>query len=213
MNLKDFKDQIQPATDWFFDPTNEETETGVDGQDIRVTTGYQTGDNTPSKVHSDWFKTLKADLEAGKISLGTVCTDSKGFAKLRAAAEKGLVEQFQQRKKPTAKLISLHSTRRLVNLSLKSLRTWDVGGRPLADAIYKFGHSALNEPVVDLAEKLIPANGDNGFVYNISGNDTDAQAAQKYDAAQQTIRTFCEAHGTTPVIFDIIARSEHLKKA
>jgi hypothetical protein len=149
-----------------------------------------------------WFDQLKSDVLAGNPALKDIC-EKQGFSGFRVLAERKLDAEFKKCTTPPAPGASLHSRLRIVNLSIKSLRVWPAGGRDLANAIYEYGESALNEPVIALAKKLIP-----GFAYSATG--TDPQVNQKHMKAQEAIKDFCAAHGTKAVIFDVIARMEHV---
>lgn len=83
----------------------------------------------------------------------------------------------------------------------------------MTEAIYAHGHSTLNDIVVDLAKRVMPPGGEIVFPgYADSSSDTEHKAFEKYSAAQDAIRAFCKVHGGTPIVFDIIARKEHVEK-
>lgn len=206
MNINEFKAQIDPATKWFFDPTNEDTLTGVFPEDMRVSTGYHAPDSkSPSKVLESWHSKLIASLQAGNPDIEEI--RSGKVWKLRVVAEELLVTEWEAARQPSAPELSLHSARRFVNLTIKGLRAHSVLGPQLIDAIYNKGDATLNGPVIALAGELIK-----DFDYKPFETDP-GRAATQYEKAQAAIKVFCAEHKTKAVIFDVIARAEHLAKA
>jgi hypothetical protein len=206
MNISEFKAQIDPATKWFFDPSTEDTEAGVFYEDARVSTGHYAPDpKSPSAVLKSWHSKLVASIQAGNPDIEEI--RSGKLWKLRVVAEKLLETEWEAAREPSAPALSVHSARRFVNLTIKGLRAHSVLGPQLIEAIYEKGDATLNAPVVSLAGELIK-----GFEYKPSETDAGRAAAQ-YEKAQATIKAFCAEHGTKAVIFDVVARAEHLAKS
>ncbi|HKR44984.1 MAG TPA: hypothetical protein VJU59_35845 [Paraburkholderia sp.] len=206
MNIDEFKAQIEPATKWFFDPTTEDTLTGVFSEDVRVSTGFRGRDSrSPSEVLKSWHSKLIASIQSGDPGIDDIRAGK--VWKLRVVAERLLMAEWNAARDPSAPPLSVHSARRFINLTIKSLRAHPELGPQLVDAIYEKGDAALNGPVVDLANDLLKKD----FDYKSSEADP-AKAATQYENAQAAIKKFCAEHGTKAVIFDIIARAEHLAK-
>ncbi|WP_244814161.1 hypothetical protein [Caballeronia sp. Lep1P3] len=207
MNIDEFEAQIEPATRWFFDPTTEQTLTGVFYDDVRVSTGYLAPDpKSPSEVLKSWHSKLISSIQAGNPSIAEIRAGK--VWKLRVVAEKLLMTDWNAAREPSAPALSVHSARRFVNLAIKALRAHPELGQQLAEAIYEKGDATLNEPVIKLAEELLKKD----FDYKSSEAD-HGRAATQYEKAQAAIKAFCAKHGTKAVIFDVIARAEHLAKA